>query len=125
MLIEPLATCLEVHRPRLAGRRGRWCNEIGDRLWVSQDGSPLTTAAIYWRICEQSEKVLGERINPHMFRSAAGTTLAIHDPEHVRAAAPLLGHRSVATTERYYLKAKSLEAHRTFASALRRLRQFG
>ena len=122
MLIEPLATYLEVHRPRLAGRRGRWCNEIGDRLWVSQDGSALTSANIYWRIVKQTAKAFGQPINPHMFRSAACTTLAIHDPEHVRTAAPLLGHRSFATTERYYLKAKSLEAHREFASAIQRLR---
>jgi hypothetical protein len=38
--------------------------------------------------------------------------IAIDDPAHVRIAARLLGHRSLATTERYYNQARSVEAVR-------------
>jgi len=40
------------------------------------------------------------------------------DPAHVRIAAPLLGHRTFATTERYYQQARGYEAHRAFVDAL-------
>ena len=49
---------------------------------------------------------------------AAATTLAIADPGNVRVAAPLLGHRTFTTTERYYQQAKAFEAHRQYIAAL-------
>jgi integrase len=57
-------------------------------------------------------------MNPHLFRDAAATTLAIHDPQHVRIAAPLLGHRTFATTERYYQQATAMEAHCDYVRAI-------
>ena len=52
----------------------------------------------------------GNSINPHLFRDIAATTLAIYDPDHVTIAAPLFGHRSFATTEKYYEQANTIEA---------------
>ena len=49
-------------------------------------------------------------VNPHLFRDAAATTIALDRPEQVRLAAPLLGHRSFATTERHYNLARTAEA---------------
>jgi integrase len=46
------------------------------------------------------------------------TTLAIADPEHVRVAAPLLGHRTFATTEKYYQQATAMQAHRTYVAVV-------
>jgi integrase len=43
----------------------------------------------------------------HLFRDAAATTIALDRPEQVRLAAPLLGHRSFATTERHYNLART------------------
>ena len=78
----------------------------------------MTEIAIYDRICKHTKEAFGAAINPHLFRDAAATTLAIEDPEHVRVAAPLLGHRTFATTEKYYQQAKSLEAHRVYVEVL-------
>jgi len=36
----------------------------------------------------------------------------------VRIAAPLLGHRTFTTTERYYQQAMSMEAHRNFVEVM-------
>ena len=114
----PLKIYLEVHRPFLASLSGRWSKPVNDFLWASSDGSPMTQMAIYDRIRLHTAEAFGAAINPHLFRDAAATTLAIADPEHVRVAAALLGHRTFATTERHYQQAKTLEAHRAYVEAL-------
>ena len=73
---------------------------------------------IYNSIRMHTEKAFGRAVNPHLFRDAAATTLAIADPAHVRIAAPLLGHRTFTTTERYYQQAQSFDAHRAYVDAL-------
>jgi integrase len=118
-----LESYLALHRPVLMARRGRWYGTTGNRLWVSSDGSPFTEMGIYDRIIKLTRAAFGRSINPHLFRDAAATTVAIHDPVHVCAVAPLLGHRTFATTERHYIQAQSLEAHREFANKLAVLRQ--
>jgi integrase len=123
LLVEPLAIYLQVHRPLLASRKGRWSKSVGDALWVSKDGSPMTQMAIYDRIRARTKKAFGTAINPHLFRDAAATTMAIADPEHVRISAPLLGHRTFTTTERHYRQAKGYEAQRTYINALHGLRK--
>lgn len=117
-LLPSLETYLAVHRPILAKLVNRWKAPIGNRLWVSSHGSPMTEMALYDMITERTKAAFGKSINPHLFRDAAATTMAIHDPDHVRLAAPLLGHRSLATTECYYQQAQSLEAHRMYAKVI-------
>jgi integrase len=117
-LAAPLAAYLTIHRPHLSSLRGRWSKSIDGALWVSSDGSPMTQMAIYDRIRKHTGEAFGAAINPHLFRDAAATTLAIADPENVRVAAPLLGHRTFTTTERYYQQAKSFDAHRKYIEAL-------
>ncbi len=122
-LVGPLETYLLIHRPTLAARSYRWLTKAGDHLWVAQSGSALTQMAFYDIVRKRTEADFGVAINPHAFRDAAATTLAIHDPEHVRVAAPVLGHRSLSTTEKFYNQARSLDAHRRYTDALSRLRQ--
>ena len=117
-LAAPLAAYLSIHRPHLSSLVGRWSKPIDGALWVSSDGSPMTEMAIYDCIRKHTREAFGVAINPHLFRDAAATTLAIADPENVRVAAPLLGHRTFTTTERYYQQAKSFEAHRQYIAAL-------
>jgi integrase len=114
-LLAPLHT---VHRPRLSAMNGRWAKPVRNALWVSTDGSPMTEMAIYDRIRAHTQRAFGAPINPHLFRDAAATTLAIADPTHVRVAAPLLGHRTFLTTERHYQRAQSFEAHRAYIEAV-------
>jgi integrase len=114
----PLETYLDKHRPVLMTRSGRWARPVEDPLWVSKDGSPMTQMAIYDRIRARTKEKFGVAINPHLFRDAAATTMAIADPANVRLAAPLLGHRTFTTTEKYYRQARAEEAHRLFVDAL-------
>jgi integrase len=122
VLLEPLKVWLEVWRPLLAERTGRWHKPAGDALWLSSHGSPMTQMALYDRIRLHTAAAFGEAINPHHVRHTAATTQAIADPTHVRITAPLLSHRTLNTTERYYQQATGYEAHRSFIAVINELR---
>jgi integrase len=117
-LVGPLETYIRDHRPLLALRRYRWLARAADHLWVAQSGSALTQVGFYSIVRKRTKAAFGLAINPHAFRDAAATTIAIHDPEHARIAAPVLGHRSLSTTEKFYNQAQSLDAHRRYSKAL-------
>jgi len=117
-LTPQLERYLATHRPFLAGCTGRWHAQAGNALWVSTDGSPMTEMAIYDRVRLHTFERLGKLLNLHIFRDIAATTLAIEAPEHVMAAAPLLAHRSFSTTQKHYLRARKLEAHRRFVDTI-------
>jgi integrase len=105
---------LEEHRPVLA-ERGR----PTARLWLNVNGMPLTDAGLSERITKVTVRHLGRPISMHLFRHAAATSLAIDGPHHVRLLAALLGHAQLATGERYYNMAGSLEAARSYQDRLR------
>ncbi|HYF53366.1 MAG TPA: tyrosine-type recombinase/integrase [Salinarimonas sp.] len=90
-------------------------------LWLGFEGQPLTAHSIYGRVLIVTERLLGKPINPHAFRSSAATSLSLHSPEAIRLAAPLLGHRTFATTERHYLRAEQVRASRSIGDALARI----
>ena len=73
---------------------GRWTAPVNDHLWVSSEASPQTQMSIYQQICKRTRTAFGNAVNPHMFRDAAATTLAMEDPTHVRISARILGHHS-------------------------------
>jgi integrase len=109
-------------RPLLCTMRHRWTRPIGDALWVSSSGSPMTMQAVYDRLVVRTKAAFGKAINPHCFRDIAATTIADVDPQHVRIAAQILGHRSFATTERTYIHATMMAATRRHQEHILRLR---
>jgi integrase/recombinase XerD len=117
-LIEPLEEYLEKYRPVLVAQTGRWHKPADDYLWISKDGSPMTQMAIYDRFRLRTKNKFGVAINPHLFRDAAATTMAIAAPGQVRLSAPLLGHRTLSTTEQYYQQATGYEAHKVYVQAI-------
>ena len=116
-----MITCDE-HRPVLCGLRNRWTRPVGNALWVSTHGSPMTSIAIYDVFTRRTAEAFGQPINPHLFRDCAATSIAIDDPEHVRIASQILGHRSTATTEHYYNQAQAIDAARRYQDFLVALR---
>jgi integrase/recombinase XerD len=121
-LIAALESYLARHRGVLANMRGGSPRPVGDALWVSSKGSPMTRNGIYWCIPKRTRDAFGHSINPHLFRDCAATSVAIDDPRHVGIAAPLLGHRSASTTEKYYNQAASVQATRLVQAFLLSLR---
>jgi integrase len=125
VLREPLEVYIQVHRPVLAARAGRWSRPVAGALWVSKDASPMTEMGLYDRIRARTKQAFGRALHPHQFRAAAATTLSIADPARVLAAAPLLGHRTFATTERYYRQSMAQTSHRAFVDVLFALKSGG
>ena len=89
-----------------------------DGLWASAKGCPLEHDGVYNRIIKRTKDAFGQAINPHLFRDCAATTLAIYEPEHVRAASSLLGHSDLRTTEKHYNQATCLQASKDYQSHL-------
>jgi hypothetical protein len=65
---------------------------------------------------------LPEILFPHLFRDGAATAIAIVDPEHVGTIASVLGHSTLATSERHYNQARGLEAGRRYHGTIEQLR---
>jgi integrase/recombinase XerD len=121
-LVAPLEHYLASIRPSLGRRRRTSPIDAGDHLWISAEGKPLSPKRINHAIKLRTAEAFGKAINPHLVRDIAATTLAIEDPRHVRAAAPVLGHASLQTTEMHYQQATALQAQRALASVVARVR---
>jgi integrase len=104
-------------RPRLLAGR------TDVHLWIQQDGHPMRPAAIYARVTLMTRRWLGVAVNPHLFRDCAATSIAVLDPGHVHIAARVLGHATLATTEKHYNQAQALEASRAHVAAIRAIRR--
>ena len=118
ILIDKLEHYIDVHRPVLMGFRGRWQKPINGELWISSNGSPLTQVAFYQQITNRTKAAFGRPINPHLFRNAAASTMAMEDPSHVRIGASVLSHRSFQTTEQHYIQAQMAQAHNSFIAVM-------
>ena len=112
-LVPALLRYLGYWRPLLAGKR-----YSGDRLWLSYRFQPQVDHSFQLQLVDRTKKNFGKSINPHLFRDCLATSIAIHDPQNVRMAATILGHRSFATTERHYNLACTLEAGRSYSDLI-------
>jgi site-specific recombinase XerD len=124
-----LVPCLELylgqHRPVLL--RGKpvpgQARPPTSALWIAKGGRMMSSDAISVQITTHTRTAFGQPVNPHLFRDCAATSIAIQDPEHVRMIAPILGHSTIATSERHYNQARTLEASRRYQQAIGRTRR--
>jgi len=116
-LVPYLERYLEIFRPMFA----RADQHLG--LWACTQGRGMGAQNLYKRICIRTEKAFGRAVNPHLFRDCAATSFALRDPEHVYAAAPLLGHGSLDVTTRHYNQATGLSAVREHQKNISELRK--
>ena len=100
------------HRPRLLN------GNDSDRLWISRFGSDLSCNSLRREIKLHTEVAFGKAITPHLFRDCAATSIAIHDPEHVWITTNILGHNTLATSQKYYDQSRMLEAGRHYQSTI-------
>jgi len=117
---------LAVHRQVLLGQERHTDRPPTRALWISLWGKPMGYAAISHQVRQRTNAAFGRAITPHLFRDCVSTTIATEDPEQVQLIADLLGHASLAMSERHYNHARSLEACRryqeTIAARRRRLK---
>jgi integrase/recombinase XerD len=93
------------------------------KLWVSRQGSAMTCNSLALRVEKVTGRRLGRRLGMHLFRHCAATSLALEAPEHVRQIPALLGHRRLATSERYYNLAEGSTAAASYQDGLLALRR--
>jgi integrase/recombinase XerD len=107
---------LALVRPKLLQGRN------SPKLWVSRQGTPMTCNSLGLRVEKVTSRRLGRRLGMHLFRHCAATSLALEAPEHVRQIPALLGHRRLATSERYYNLAEGSTAAASYQDGLLALR---
>lgn len=119
---KPTADLIQIYlrrfHPILAPKGSRW-------LFPSGDGEdrPRAMSVLAGRITRRIDAEVGVEVNLHLFRAFA-VCLRLEEGSHVRAEMRmLLGHKSFATTERYYtyIRTKVVAArHETAVTRARR-----
>ena len=94
---ESLELYLDLERPILAARAKRQCPE----LFLSRNGRALDRIRVYRILNELAQEAgLSIPIGPHQFRHSFATHL-VEGGADLRSVQELLGHASLATTQRY------------------------
>jgi site-specific recombinase XerD len=98
-LVPLLERYLQIWRPQLAspGRVAR-----SRALWLTDQGRAISDTHAHLRITRHTAHAFGRPVNPHLFRDALATTIALARPDKIGIVTPLLGHRSLATAQRLY-----------------------
>jgi integrase len=117
-LVPHLLRYLGLYRPMLMDGRYE-----GDHLWISHRPGPLTENGIYYAIVTRTKAAFGKPVNPHLFRDAAATSLAVHDRANVKVGRHVLGHADYHTLETHYNQALSIEASSSLNAAIVKLRR--
>lgn len=79
-------------------------------LWIGRRGKPLQPNDITQNISNTTMRHLGRPISPHLFRDCAATDIALHIPEHIGITKSVLGHATLASSQKFYNQATSFTA---------------
>lgn len=118
-IVEPLEFYVREVRPVLLGGSA---SEDQGWLWLGRRGRPMPTTDIAARMSRRTLTELGRAISPHRFRDCAATDIALNDPTLVGITKSVLGHRSLATSQRYYNQADSFSAFERYRAVVRKAR---
>lgn len=112
-----LGKYLSKHRPVLA----RESVESG-ALWISSfNGLPMTYHSVAGAIEGITRSTIGVGISPHMFRTSAASSAAVHAGHNPHLASALLHHRDNRVTEESYNRASSLSAANAFGRLIKKV----
>ena len=106
---------LQTYRPILG--RGR---SATNALWLAETGEAMAESYVGELITETARLTLGVPINPHMFRTAAATTSAIHAGDMPHLGSAVLHHTHPAVTLENYNRASAISAGRALSRMLKK-----
>ena len=92
-------------------------------LWIGRRGCRMQDNDISQRVARVTTQRLGRTISPHMFRDCVATDIAIHDPRHVGITKAVLGHATLASSQKYYNQAGSFAASGRYQAVMARRRR--
>ena len=116
--LEPyLVFYLDVVRPALL--RNLTCAAV----WVTSKGGAVRYGAIGEIFSRGLTSRLGFRVTLHDARDAAVTTWAIFAPDQIGVAHDLLGHNNPNTSDKYYNRARGIEASRAHSKLIAGMRR--
>jgi integrase len=116
LMTPSLETYLRKYRPLLEGRHAK-----STGLWLSSlNGNPMTYHAVADAVTRSAGEATGVAVSPHMFRTAAASSAAVHAGYSPHLASALLHHRDRRVTEEHYNRASSLSAANDFGRLIRR-----
>ena len=78
--------------------------------------------SIHQQITRHTAEAFGVSVHPHLFRHCGMTSLAIAGSKKVHVGAVMLGHASLATSNRFYNLAQTIDATRDYHRAIESLR---
>jgi integrase len=111
-----LAGYLDLYHRRLSAGPSQW-------LFPNDDGMRRSTTSFATMLCRFVLRETGIRMNAHLFRHlAAKPHLGAH-PEDIETARLTLGHKSSATTRRFYAEMKSAAAFRRYDDVVQSWRE--
>jgi integrase len=103
---------LERFRPAMPGA------DRHDGVWASKLGTAMVGNTILQSVTRRTVERFGHAVSPHRFRHAAASFWSVADPEGVRGAKDLLGHRTFRMTEKHYIQAQTRLAGRVLATVI-------
>jgi len=76
-------------------------------LFPARNGKPVRHATLYASMMRTTERFIGHKINPHLFRHLMGMLYLIERPGQVDVVRRVLGHKNHSTTTNFYLGLES------------------
>lgn len=100
----------------VAAHRAVFANsdESNTACWLSRGGAPMSYLGVEEAVTRTAHTTTGISVSPHLFRTSAATTAAIHAGATPHLASAVLDHRDTATTQQHYTRASSLTAGKTY-----------
>ncbi len=123
-LAEALESYINVHRIALL-ESSRKKLPPSHALWISKQGTQMTTSAIAFQIKDRTRTEFGRPINPHSFRHLAATTKADAEPENITDLQSMLGHSSMRSSEKFYNQSKMLDSGLRYQATIEDIRKRG
>lgn len=112
-----LKTFIECYRGQLTQAGNRW-------LFSRRDGKgPVSPVVLGNRIKRVIRGRTGLVVNPHLFRSLAGTLYLDQNPGGYEVVRQVLGHRHLSTTTAHYTGMEGVSAAKLFDRTLQRVRE--
>lgn len=92
-------------------------------LWIGRQGRRMPADDISIRVTKTTRKHFERDLSPHLFRDCAATEVALERPELIGIAKHVLGHMTLASSQKFYNQATSFTAFSRHADVIRKLRE--